>query len=143
MAGQIDATRVFRGWKKRACARMLVDGVLTHAQIAKHFDTTREAVSLFKKRNAVYIEEMQQKRDDELAGLWIADKLKRVAEYERDVEDINDVHDQEGAELDSLLLTRKHAALRNVAEELGQLKETVRVETATYQVEGVDMGALE
>jgi hypothetical protein len=55
---------------------------------------------------------------DETSGLWIADKSKRIAEYQQDVDDINEML---GKCLDHVLIKHKHAALKAVAEELGAL----------------------
>jgi len=81
-------------------------------------------------------------RDDfanEFAGLWIARKEARLAAYERDVDDVERVEGEDGVTPE--LRRVKQAALRAVAEELGQLPARLSVQmegTIKTIIEGID-----
>lgn len=131
------------GYVKHQLIRELADGCYSQAALARKYNVTDMAITNFKKRHAFEIEELLGKARDEaeLYGLWIAEKLNRVAEYQEDVERIN-------AQLvacdwkDTGLLTAKHRALMRCAEELGDIptkKAPVKEGNALhYVVEGVE-----
>jgi len=132
-----------RGHRKLNLQRDLAAGTYTQSELAIKYDVTTTAISQFGTRYKDEIDAIAKAMDDEFAGLWIADKKQRIAEYESDVENINEhIHDTAGEPNPNLIL-RKHNALRSAAEELGQL--TAKVESTGklhYVVEGVDMDAL-
>jgi hypothetical protein len=123
----------------------LVDGEFNKEQLAEKYGVTREAIYYFEKREAAAIREAEEDSNNELAALWIARKEKRLAEYEADVDLVNERLDAAGTDglIDPALMLRKHQALRASAEELGALNEKLHVEgQIKYVVEGVDPGSL-
>jgi len=102
--------------------RELALGVADDMELATRYEVKLPAIEMFKERHALDIERIRQSHVDdgepELAGLWIASKAKRIAEYQSDVERINEALE---LELDNGLLRTKHNALHAAAEELAQL----------------------
>jgi hypothetical protein len=128
----------------------LARGERTVTELAARYGVTHGAISRFRDRYPAEIAEIKADIENEFAGLWIAQKLARLAEYAADVEMINDAIGaalDAGTEIDAALLAAKHRALRSVAEELGQLptKIQMQVDTVTrvhYTVEGMNVGDL-
>lgn len=103
-------------------------------QLSEEYGVSQSAISQFKARHKDRIEAIRNKLDDEFAGLWIAEKANRIAEYQADVEFI-------GATTKADLLRVKATILKAVSEELGQLPARVNVTVTnpvTYVVKGVD-----
>jgi hypothetical protein len=121
------------------------------------------SVTDFRRRHQPEIEEAVQKIEDEFVGLWVASKAARLAEYQQDVEDANEIiseemgsrstpreqnpldpgaNDEDDPPLSSapIWVRLKGAALRAVAEELGQIPNRVRMDlggtVVTYRIEG-------
>lgn len=132
----------------------------TDREIADRHDVTTKCAWNFRKRHFDAIRDMRGKLDDEFAHLWIAKKGARLAEYQADLEDINDylmrfmetmreaIEDGDletlSKEMDAALLRQKAAILRSVAEEVGDLKQTVDLTAKlTYEVVGVATDDLE
>lgn len=129
-----------RGWRTRRLILDLAKMEKNQDELAREYGVQQPAISRFAARHADEIEDRKAKIEDDLYGLWIADKSNRVAEYQDDVEAINGALTHEP---DEKLLRAKLAIMRQVAEELGQLKTNVEVSgRLTYVVEGIDMGAL-
>lgn len=134
---QPQERRKLRGYVAYDLVQDLAFSGLTHELLGEKYGVTRQAISAFNQREAERIAEVVANKDDALAGLWIAKKERRVAEYLRDVEEINELPP------DAQLKRVKHSALRSVAEELGQLKSNVEVKSEVhYTVEGVDLDKL-
>ncbi len=136
--------RPLRGHIAGELIRLLADGAHTHEQLAEQYGVVRQAITAFAGRNADAISAAMADANAAMAGLWIAQKRARVAEYQEDVEGINDAI---GGQFDgdiAPLFRHKHNALRSVAEELGDLRQFVSVDSkqVTYTVEGIDPGAL-
>ena len=119
----------------RFIVRELALGLRTRAEIARQFGVTKGAVTRFAQRNAREIDELRAAIGDEvreqLAGMWIASQEHRIRLYQTIAETDPDNK--------SVI-----AALKAVAEELGQLppRAQVVVMPVTHIVEGVDMDAL-
>ena len=154
-----------RGWKKRYLITEIAKGEKSESALARELDCHRQSIRDFKARHAAEIEKAVRDIEDQFVGLWVADKVNRLAEYQQDIEDANVVISEEldGAlaspEIDPLdpggdegggpieraplWIRLKHQALRAAAEELGQIPNRVRLDVAgrvvTYAVEGVDM----
>lgn len=129
-----------RGWARSALIVELAKAEKTQVQLAQEFGVVQSAVSMFADRHREEIAAHRANIENELYGLWIADKRNRVAEYQSDVEAINDALENE---TDEKLLRAKLAVMRQVAEELGQLKTQVDLAgKLTYVIEGVNMDAL-
>lgn len=115
----------------RQVIRALAIGIQTRAQIAAEFGVTRSAVTHFATRHAREIHELQlaleNKVEDRLAGMWIADQENRLALLQWIAEHAIDTRDI-------------MAALRYAAEELGQLppRSQVVVVPVQHVIEGVD-----
>src|SRR5258708_33543241 len=111
-----------RGYRKREVIRDLAMCVANQTELAEKYSVTPQAMSHFNRDFAPEIEAVRNDLlsdvHDETTGLWIADKVNRIAEYQQDVDDINDLL---ATALDDRLLKIKHNALKSVAEELGAL----------------------
>lgn len=121
---------------------MLAAGEHTQGQIAELLGVTQQAISLFAKREAEAVVEVQKNLDDEFAGLWIAQKENRIAEYEALMEDLATADHSDPA-----VVRAKALALKSVAEELGHLPGRLTVsgqlDTQTrYTINGVDPEAM-
>lgn len=115
-----------RGHLRLRLIRELAMGVATQAELATRFGVDQNTVRTFRERNEEDIQDVRKALMDEVvsetAGLWIADKSARVAEYQDDVERINELLESGLSEgLVPRFLNSKHAALKAVAEELAQL----------------------
>jgi hypothetical protein len=120
-----------RGHRKLALLHDLAAGDLTVAAIAQKYDRTESTIYSIKSNNAEQIDAIRADHANEFAGLWVASKVNRVAEYQADIED------------EDLDVQVKHKALRAVAEELGQLTTKQEIQASvTYQIEGVDPEAM-
>lgn len=141
--------RLERGRHKLALIRELAAGERQTILAAK-YGVTQGSISEFAKRHAVEIERVVGKLDDEFAGLWIANKAARIAEYEQMVADIDAIVEASTVDgrvniVDADVLRTKLATLRQVAEELGQLpaRITHKVEgSISIVVEGADLANL-
>jgi predicted transcriptional regulator len=129
------------GWAKARLVRELAANEKSQVTLAQEYGVTQGAISQFSARHSDEIEATRNNLADEWFGLWVTDKRNRVAEYQDDIEKINEVLANEP---DDKLLKTKLSILRQVAEELGQLKETVELTgKLTYVVEGVDLTRLQ
>lgn len=128
------------GWQHHQLVHDLAAMDQTQVQLAQKYGVGQPAISQFAARHADEITARKERIDDEFFGLWVASKRHRVAEYQADVEAINEALDDEA---DEKLLRAKLAIMRQVAEELGQLKTQVEVGgKLTYEVKGVDLSRL-
>ena len=138
-----------RGGIRIALIQQLAIGTSNQRELADLFDVSQPAIHYFAERHRAEIEALRETTMERTLamGLWIADKFARVGEYQSDAEAVNGWHEtvtEDGpVPLDAALLRAKHAAMRAVAEELGQLR-TVVDETVTvrYELVGVDPEAL-
>lgn len=125
-----------RGWRKVFVIRELAKEEKTRAEISREFGVTAQAVTAFATAHAAEIASVKADIASEWAGLWVADKAKRLAEYQSDIEKITeDLADT----TDDKLLRVKVAIMRQVAEETGQLKNQIEVGgTISYVVRGIN-----
>lgn len=127
-----------RGHVRLALIRDLAGGEHTGAKLAKKYGVCAQAISEFKRRHEAAIAEVRGKLDDEFAGLWVARKAARLAEYENDLLCIQEAielaaeaaGDDAPPPVPADLLRAKHRALRAVAEELGQLPTRMDVQVS-------------
>lgn len=133
------ATWVLRGHVGLRVKRQLAEGKLTHQEIAEELELDRSTISFFAKKHRAEIEEIRADIENEFAGLWVAKKAARIAEYTEVIEKIDVLLEMDPSANDrSALLGRKQQALKSIAEELGQL--TARHEVSAkvnYKVNGV------
>jgi predicted transcriptional regulator len=133
--------------------RLLAAGELNQTEIAERYGVASNTVSDFAKKYSAQILEVRGKLDDEFAGLWIAQKAARIAEYEDMIGELGKII--EASENDpaivraqvSSLFRAQQAALRSVAEELGSLptRQEIKIQSAPviYRIEGVEVENLE
>lgn len=120
-------------------------GDFTQGQLAAKHGVNQPAISKFAKRHAHEIAELSEKlaeaADDEFVGLWSVEKANRIAMYEQVIDDI-------GNSKNPSLLRHKLAALKAIAEEMGQLpaRHMLHIDGGgggiKFVVEGVDTDKL-
>ena len=107
----------------------------TH-QLAEQYGVSQTSISAFKKRHNLEIEEVRNNMADEYAGLWVARKMERIAEYQQAAEKMAVGASPRNQEV-------LVSILKAVAEELGQLptrtQVNVSIEQTVYQVVGVSI----
>lgn len=129
--------QVLRGYKRLTLIDDIVKDEMSEAELAEKYEVTQQAINAFKKRNKEDIDQVRANRlaniEDEFAALWSAKKKNRIAEYERIIAEAQDkTEDEKWAKVEM-------AALKSVAEELGQLKQSLDIEsTVHYTIDGVD-----
>lgn len=128
-----------RGWVAHRLIRDFALGEKNQTELAAIYGCSRTAIVQFKKRHELEIEEVRNNLADEYAGVWVADKLNRIREYQNAAEKMADGRSPRNQEV---LVT----ILKAVAEELGQLparsQTNIQAETVTYQIVGIDPGEL-
>lgn len=117
----------------------------TERDLADRYDVSQPSINEFKHRHRDQIATARENIENHFSLLWITDKIARLSELEDDVEQINEALAVAPIANRPRLYMAKHRALRNAAEELGQLaprdiNATIKVQ---YEIIGVDMGALE
>lgn len=128
-----------RGWVAHRLIRDFALGEKTGIQLSAEYGVSQTSISAFKKRHSMEIEEVRNNLADEYAGVWVAQKLNRVREYQQAAEKMASGTSPRNQEV-------LVSILKAVAEELGQLpaRTQVQVNTAavTYQVVGIDPSEL-
>lgn len=128
-----------RGWVRHRLVRDLAIAEKSQAELAEIYGVSQTSMSAFKKRNQMAIEEVRNNMADEYAGVWVAQKMGRIAEYQEAAEKMAKGTSPRNAEV---LVT----ILKAVAEELGQLPARTQVQVnqqqVTYQVVGIDPSEL-
>jgi len=115
-------------WRKLGLMRELADPQRTQLDMAREYGVVPSVITEFKQKHAVAIAKIKANVDDKYAGLWVADKLNRIATYEADIEAIEAKAQKDGATMAEADMMRvKGSFLRAVAEELGQLPAKVNV----------------
>lgn len=159
MTGATKADRsALGGLRHRQVVRLLAAAEISQTAIAEKFGVSQPAVSQFAKRHAEEIAAVRADMDDEFAGIAIASKVNRVALLqeiaEKALEPVPKVSangkvtmvinpDTKEPEIVMEVDARAAmAALKQVAEELGQLVQRSQVSgdmntTTTYRIEGV------
>lgn len=122
----------------RQLCRELAIGEQTQKALADKYGVVPAAITDFKHRHWPEIEAIQASLDDPFAGMWIADKTARLQVL---TDDVARIEEQEVDMADHQWMARKHAALKQAAEELGQLKTGLEA-SFTLRIEGVDLEAL-
>lgn len=137
---EVDRPVGRRAWERRQLCRELAAGDVTQAALARKYGITKQAVSAFAKRHAAEIDTIKAQLDDAFAGLWIAAKENRIAQYQADYE-ASEAHDK--AEHFEWIRVRTQI-MHQVAEELGQLppRATLTIMPVVHVLEGVDPAAL-
>lgn len=131
-------------WIKRQLCRDLALANMTQRELAAKYDCVQSSIFEFAERNAAEITAIRDNAADEYAGLWIADKQNRIAVYAEQVEMVRaELADGDVEDRGAGLMRVAQAALKGVAEELGQLTVRTRSEVSAdvlvrSEVVGVD-----
>lgn len=129
-----------RGWVKHRLIRDFALGEKSGRELSLEYGVSQTSMSAFKKRNAMEIEEVRNHLADEYAGVWVAQKINRIREYQNAAEKMADGRSPRNQEV-------LVSILKAVAEELGQLparqQVNVSTENVTYQIVGIDVGDLQ
>lgn len=152
-----------RGHRLHGFLRKVAEGK-TNAALAKEYDVDPTTVGYYRNKYKDKIAAIKTDIENRFAGLWIAEKENRIGAYERDAEILQEIIDERAEvgwkecdcedpecsakKLDATALVqvikRHHAALRGVAEELGQLPNRMNVQISggeapiLHQIVGVD-----
>lgn len=136
---------VLRGPIKVRLIHDIALDAFTERVLAEEYGVSQQSINEFKHRNREQIAELRKDIENHLSALWIADKVSRLSELEDDVDQINQELETAPLALRPRLYLAKHRAIRNAAEELGQLapRDINATVSVRYEIAGVDMGALE
>jgi phage terminase Nu1 subunit (DNA packaging protein) len=139
---------VIRGAVKWGIIRDLAEGK-SQKSIGRMYGLAQSSISEFAATHADEVDEVRGKLEDAYEGLWIADKKRRLAEYQAVAEEMRDLESESVAMGKVTVVEARRAqmaALRSVADELGAIPQRVQVEGGTTPVrhvlEGVDPEAL-
>jgi hypothetical protein len=145
----MTATKL-RGHRKLDVIRDLALDMETQVALAAKYDVTQPAISAFAHDYAEQIASVRLQYTEDaseelvnLKALWVTEKARRIAEYQQTIEDVNTELDRFGSQglLDARLITKKHEALKAVAEELGDLPVRQQIQqsgsTIVYTIEGI------
>lgn len=129
-----------RGWVKHRLIRDFAIGEKTGAVLAVQYGVSTTSISAFKRRHSMAIEEVRNNMADEYAGVWVAQKLDRIREYQNAAEKMANGSSPRNQEV-------LVSILKAVAEELGQLPARTQVQVntqqVTYQVVGIPVEDLQ
>lgn len=122
-------------------------GGKSQTAIAAMYGVTQQSISEFAQKHAEEIAELKANTRELLADLWIADKNLRIAAYQQNADTTRELLAQIGTgerngERPSELLRTEQAALKSVAEEMGDLPQRIKVEgegvVVHHKLEGVN-----
>lgn len=123
-----------RSWVKHRLIRELALNDKTGLQLAKEYGVSANSIYNFKRKFAIEIEEVRNNLADEYAGVWVAQKMERIRQYQEAAEEMAAGKSPRNAEV---LVT----ILKAVAEELGQLPARTQVNVSTqatvYEIVGL------
>jgi predicted transcriptional regulator len=129
-------------WTRRKLIVELAHSDKSQVRLAEEYGVTQSSVSEFASRHRAEIDVVRADKENEFAGIAIADKANRLATYEDVLRRLT------GALEDADLMDEKVAnaigkVLRNVAEELGHLPNRVTLGgevgvTTNYKINGVE-----
>lgn len=127
-------------WHRRQLCRELAVGEVKRTALARKYGVSPSAITAFAKRNAAEVDAIKAQLDDQFAGLWIARKENRLAQYQADYE-ASEQHDK--SEHFEWIRVRTQI-MHQVAEELGQLppRATLTIMPVAHVIVGVDPDAL-
>jgi hypothetical protein len=124
-----------RGWVKHRLIRDFALAEKTQKELAAQYGVSETSISAFKRRHAFEIEEVRNNLADEYAGVWVAQKMERIREYQNAAEKMADGSSPRNQEV-------LVSILKAVAEELGQLPARTQVNVSnqqvTYEIVGID-----
>lgn len=141
-----DPRPLTKPWNRVVVIQQLADGKLSNTEIAEKWGITPQAISQFGKRYAAEIEAQRADLENEFAALWVADKHKRIAVLQQDIEQADFLQSIIPTGDSGAVARVKHAALKQVAEELGQIPNKTQVQhtgKVEYNIVGVDTSDLQ
>lgn len=129
------------GRQRYALLRDIAEDTMTMDAMAEKYGLAgKSSVGVYKRKYADEIKELRDNAEDEWAGIWVADKRKRIEEYQSIVEEVEEDLRLNGQ--DAALQRVRMTALKSIAEELGQLPSRVVIrqvgQKADYSLDGVD-----
>lgn len=116
-------------WVRAQLIMNLAARSMTVAQLAEQFRVSEAGIRAFMARHEGDIELARQQSFNAIKatacqyGLWVVEKLNRIAVYQDDIERLQAIDNPSVAEV-----RLKHSALHAVAEEMGQLPTKVQME---------------
>ncbi len=123
-----------RSWVKHRLVRDIALGDKAGKELAVLYGVSQNSISAFKKRYGLEIEEVRNNLADEYAGVWVAQKLERIRQYQEAAEKMATGASPRNQEV-------LVSILKAVAEELGQLPARTQVnvstETTVYEIVGL------
>lgn len=140
-----NTRRRITGHRKLRLIRELAKGDKTQQTLGREYGVTSRAIAGFAVTNAEAIAQCLADIDDAFKGLWIADQVNRIAEYEAMAERLDEIiYDSSNSpSIVGTAIQKKTIVLRNVAEERGHLLQKIEASGQyNYAVEGVDMSKL-
>lgn len=141
MATTGQTGRLDRGRARLRLLHEIATGNHSYAALARQHGVTRSAISQFAARHQLAILDARQALDDDTAALWVSRRRDRLAEIQQTIEDIDVRLTMDPADRAPLLRLRLQA-LRQAAEETGQLRDTAPVHTVEIRLNGVDLDQL-
>lgn len=142
--GRTDRYPLSRGHVKIELIRKIATMEHTDTELAAQYNVAIRSIGRFRDRHMEEIVAVRADLNAQFAGLWVTDKAKRIAEYQADIDQLSELAALDGGELiDTMpdLVRLKHAAMRAVAEETGQLpaRMSIKVEgSIRHELIGVD-----
>ena len=131
---------ILTGPQKLALKRDLALGTETVTELGKKYGMTKTGICQFRNRHALAIENIREHLENEFAGISIAEKKNRIAEYQEMFERLGNHQHADHHEW----VKAQAIILRNTAEELGQLppRQQITVIPVQHVVVGVETGDL-
>jgi hypothetical protein len=124
--------------ERHQLCRDLAERKIRRTALARRYGVTAGAITHFAERHAREIDDIKAHLDDDFAGLWIADKQRRIeaymAEYELLSTEFRSAHHQWSL--------ARQSALRAVADELGQIPNKSQITldgSVRHELVGVDL----
>lgn len=134
---EVSTKRPLKGHTAQRLIRELAVSGKSQTQLAEEYGVHQTAISHFKTKHAQEIGRVSEAAADEYAGLWITDKLNRLAELQSLAEELADKP-----------ITPRSAEvikgiLRDAAEELGDIPNkagvNVNIANVKYEIENVNL----
>jgi hypothetical protein len=132
-----------RAYQKLALYKDLAAGELSFSQLAEKHGRHKTWVHDFAHRpdTEQAVRHIREAKYDALAGLWAANKANRVAELQASAERLT-APLPDGVRADPAAERAAQAALRAIAEELGQLTQKIEGTFTRYVVDGANLDDL-
>lgn len=134
---EVSTKRPLKGHTAQRLMRELAVSGKPQNRLADEYGVTQGAISHFKVKYSTEIARLSEAAADEYAGLWITDKLNRLAELQALAEELTDKP-----------ITPRSAEvikgiLRDAAEELGDIPNkagvNVNIANVKYEIENVNL----